>query len=130
MELGNGAEWVVAAAAVLGLSGGGALWLFNVSQKADAALQGVNAIRAERERDKIAYDRRLEKAEETAGSVRDLAGAVRHMGEMTALELKTLADKFGEHSAFMKEQIGEVRHSLKNTEAKVLALTAQVAKLN
>jgi hypothetical protein len=104
-------------------------WVFSIQDAAGRALAGVGEIRAERDADKLAYDKRLEKAEDAAASVRSLADAVRHQGEITALEIRNLTECLAEHSSFTKEAMGELKHGQKTQENAIQALKQQIAKL-
>ena len=105
-----------------------ALWLQKVEKTANEAKLGVERIDRERTEALVIWTRRMEKAEDAAESMRELAGAVKHMGELTAAEIKHLAEKVGEHASFAKEQFGEIRHTLKNQDARVQALAQKVLR--
>jgi hypothetical protein len=129
----NGVETFTALGALgtVGMGFAGVVrWVFALSEKASRALDGVAEIRAEREIDKAVYDRRLEKAEDAAASIRSLADAVKHQGELTALEIRNLTERLAEHSSFTKEAMGELKHGQKNQETAIQALKQQIAKLN
>lgn len=91
-------------------------------------MAGVDQIQRDRAEALISWGKRMERAENAADSMRELAGAVRHMGEMTAAEIKHLAEKVGEHADFAKDQFGEIRHTLKNQDARVQALAQKVLR--
>ena len=108
---------------------GVARWLFAIQQAATRALDGLADLRAEREADKAVYDKRLEKAEDAAASIRSLADAVKHQGEITALEIRNLTERLAEHASFSKEAMGELKYGQKTQESAIQALKQQIAKL-
>jgi methyl-accepting chemotaxis protein len=109
-------QWIDAATAFAGLSGYTAVvvWLVRLEGKASQTSNGLADMRQDRERDNEAFHARLERAEQTAEAVRELAAAVRHGGEMTAAQIKNLADRFSEHAADTKEQLSEVKEEQRN----------------
>ena len=119
------ADWgqtLSGAVAVIALGAGYGLWVFKVSEKANKAYEGVQRIDRERAEAIVSWGRRLDKAENAAESMRELAGAVKHMGEMTALEIRTLSEKVVEHSILAKDQFVEIRTTLTQQDAMLRAL--------
>lgn len=100
-------------------------WVWSVRSIAINARDDLADLKAERARDKIAYDARLQKAEAVAASVERLADAVKAGSELTALQMANLAEKVSEHATFAKEQFAEIRHEQKNVRT---ALAGQRAR--
>ena len=93
-------------------------WLFATSAKADGVMEDLRELRAERERDKAAFTARLERAEESAASIRVLVAEIKHLG-----------DRIGEHASFAREGFTDIKEAQKTTEGKLQELAMQIARL-
>lgn len=74
-------------------------WLFRVQSVATGARDGVERIDKERERDKAAYNRRLEKAEEVASDLKALAQSVRGLTELMEKEARHQVERHNDLKA-------------------------------
>lgn len=74
-------------------------WLFRVQSVATGARDGVNRIDEERKADKIAYNRRLEKAEEVASDLKALAQSVKGLTELMEQEARHQVERHNDLKA-------------------------------
>lgn len=109
---------VSAFSAIVVALGGMARWVVGVARQADKAMDAVDEIREERTRDKAAFTARLERAEESAASIRVLVSEIKHLG-----------DRIGEHASFAREGFLDIKESQKATEGKLQDLAMQIARL-
>jgi hypothetical protein len=109
----------------IGLAGGLARWVFAVSAKANEAMEAIQDIKSQSALEKAAQNKRLEKVEETTMSIRDLTFAVRHQGELTAVQLKALTDKISEHSDYTRDRFMELRAAQVNLDQQLQIISRQ-----
>lgn len=122
---------IVSAFVAIGASGMGILWwLFNTWRIANEAKQDIVEIRNEREKDKEGYDKRLEKAEDAAASIRDLASAINHLGELTKLSMDNLSRRVEEHASFTRKAFDDVQRTQNDQGGEIKTIQKIVAKLN
>lgn len=100
-------------------------WVFTLKSQADKATDDVENLT----RDMGKFNERLERAEQVGGAVKDLAAAVKEQGSLTAMELKNLNQRFGEHASFTKEQFSELQSGQRTQEMAIQGIKVQIARL-
>lgn len=100
-------------------------WIWNVRGIAVSARDDLAALIDLREREKVAYNLRLEKAEQAATSLDRLADAVKYGSERTASQISVLTDKLSEHATLTKEKFAEIQAEQKTVRQ---ALSAGAVK--
>lgn len=110
-------EWIGVAVGIVTLATAGIVlvrWIVQISNKADNAMAGVTEIKAERERDKIAYDERLRRVEAIGPALEAVGRSIEHMGATFTKDLKHMAEMQTAHNTHVSGQLADIKHDYKN----------------